>query len=74
MTVEKFEEKFGITNPMLRRNVVTDIDWNAVEREGWHGIEIHDPYGEIGSWLRTWDISSGCIWNKDAIKKIDKLI
>jgi hypothetical protein len=71
----KFEKKYGATNKyyLKNSNVVTDIAWDYVQADGWYGIEIKNPWGDIGSWSRTWDISSGCIWDKRAIKSI-KLI
>jgi hypothetical protein len=51
------------------------IDWGKVA-EKYSGIEISPfivrYYSEI-DWYYGWDVSSGCIWNSDAIKDIKKL-
>ena len=61
-----FSEKYRSANGL--------IDWRRVARD-YSGIEIC-PY--IGSarmsvkWYYDWDVASGCIWNKKAIKSIKK--
>jgi len=49
------------------------IEWSEVSKE-YSGIEIPD-YNEVSKfqWMSTWDVSSGCIWDKNAIKKIRKI-
>jgi hypothetical protein len=71
MQQKQFEDKYGIVEK--GETVIYKIDWEAVEKDGWWGIEIIDPWGDVGSWIRTWDVSSGCIWDKRAIKKIEKI-
>ena len=71
MSMEDFERKYGHSRWM--KGVITDIDWAKLAASGWHGIEIENPWGEMGSWIRTWDISSGCIWNPKAIITISKI-
>lgn len=71
---DKFENRYGVSNKYYTsKDIVTDIAWDYVQDDGWYGIEIKDPWGDIGSWSRTWDISSGCIWDKRAIKSIKLL-
>lgn len=51
------------------------IDWNAVA-ERWQGVII-SPYrfdlrlARDFMWYYGWDCASGCIWNPDAIEKIE---
>lgn len=51
------------------------IDWGRVAND-YHGIEIapyiHKARLEL-MWYYTWDIASGCIWNTQAIKGINKI-
>lgn len=65
----EFEEEYGFKN---KNGYVCHINWGRVA-EKYYGIEIHKPWGPIGHWLNPWDISSGCIWNERAIKRIEKL-
>ena len=57
----------------------TRIDWSKVSKE-YSGIEI-PTYKEEGmywysnkspnyNWLSAWDVASGCIWNKEAVRKL----
>ena len=72
MTFDSFESKYG--KETFLRGSITEIDWSLVESYGYHGIEIKHPWSkEIGNWLRTWDVSSGCIWNKKSIKSVNNL-
>ena len=52
------------------------IDWKAVQDDGYAGIEIC-PYQwkrrTAYFWYYGWDVASGCIWDKSAIKGVDKL-
>lgn len=48
------------------------IYWERLENDGWSGINIR--FNEKRSnfskyWYEFWDVSGGCIWNKNAIKK-----
>lgn len=53
------------------------IDWKAVAR-ACAGIEVHNPRSfnvrstvfpsDRPTWLDTWDVSSGCVWNEDAVR------
>lgn len=51
------------------------IDWLAISKK-YYGIEIN-PYLWKGrseyTWYYGWDVASGCVWNKKAIKKIIKI-
>ena len=69
----KFEKKYGVSNKAWNDGRITDITWDYVQEDGWYGIEVDDPYGMIGTWERTWSVSSGCIWDKRAIKRIIRL-
>ena len=52
----------------------SEIDWPKIARE-YDGI-ILAPYNSQWSnsarkkWYASWDLASGCIWNKDAISKL----
>jgi len=71
----EFEELYGIIK--YGDDVVSDINWFKVQldlmKENKYGIEIIAPFGFIGSWLRPWDIPSGCVWGEKAIKDIVKI-
>ena len=67
----EFDAKYGIDY-----NGVRMINWVEVAKD-YYGIEIA-PYINKGRfeyfWYYGWDVASGCIWNKDAIIGIDKLV
>ena len=79
----EFEEKYGDYTYCYdsyswdERKVPRGIKWLKVmldlRKQDKHGIEIDCPFGPIGSWLRTWDVPSGCIWGKRAIKSIKRI-
>lgn len=65
-----FENKYGIWDEHFK--CYFKIDWPTVGKL-YSGIELLVPLGgEIGNWNKTWDIKSGCVWNKSGIKKIIK--
>lgn len=78
--LDAFTEKYHVKDaaklliPNLSYTKQT-IDWDMVAKE-YSGVEIC-PY--IGSrrlqlsWYYGWDVASGCIWNRDAVKSV-KLI
>lgn len=53
------------------------IDWKKVA-EKYSGIEIN-PYiwemrmSDYTSWYYGWDVASGCVWDRKAVKKIEKI-
>lgn len=53
------------------------IDWDMVSKD-YAGIEIN-PYiyearmDEDTNWYYPWDVASGCIWDKSAIKTVKKI-
>lgn len=76
-TFDKFKEfdtKYGVTQSSSYGDRY--INWKKVSQD-YSGIEIcpyqyrakNSMYLEY-TWYITWDIASGCIWNKDAIKAI----
>ena len=78
----KFSEKYGeLEKPDI--NFKGDkgrwaVDWNKVSRD-YDGIEIC-PYIDIDwslkeyyKWYDFWDVASGCIWGKGAIKDITEV-
>jgi len=81
----KFTIKFG----KKHKSVIFDhifIDWKTVSKYYggiWIGKLSHDANDEIKKvfkckercslWTYTLDIASGCIWNKLAIKKLEKI-
>ena len=77
-----FEDLYGIRRKNDYIDTVAYINWFKVQfdaKDGFfgpnkYGIEIIDPWGKAGSWERTWDISSGCIWDPKAIKSITKIV
>ena len=79
MSYAEFEQLFGadfFTSNYGDYKSPSNIKWwkvKAYDGGKYSGIEIKDPWGDIKSWLRTWDISSGCIWRANAIKNIIKI-
>jgi hypothetical protein len=77
MTIQEFESRFGAEHETIETApVCTAIHWwkvKAYKGAKYAGIEVMHPWGGIGSWLRTWDVSSGCIWNPAAIKSIETI-
>jgi len=75
MSIEEFEHLFGANRQTYEtKPVCTAIHWWKVQTyksAKYAGIEIVSPWGMIGDWRRTWDISSGCIWSTKAIKSIE---
>lgn len=49
------------------------IDWKSVAKR-YAGIEIHHPrrFKDRPTWLETWDVSSGCVWDMSAVLKVRK--
>ena len=69
----------------MGKDSIRNIEWGEVAKK-YSGIEIKNPdiykfkKVPIGyrnevymSWLYGWDISSGCIWNKNGIESIEKI-
>lgn len=53
----------------------TDPNWRQVTSL-YSGIEVPSPRsigGMDAMWLRFWDVGSGAVWKKDAIRKIKRL-
>lgn len=54
----------------------TNINWERVSNE-YSGIEIN-PYQSKARydilWYYGWDIASGCIWNKNALNTINRIV
>lgn len=48
---------------------IFDINWIAVSKD-YDGIEW-DGVSSVGRLFDMWDIKSGCIWNKRAIKRVE---
>lgn len=82
LKMSTFEELLEFTNkyspskniPIFKMNL---IDWSEVAKD-YSGIEIN-PYifrarmNEKTNWYYTWDVASGCIWDRNAIKSITEL-
>ena len=71
-----FTDEYGVRYEMRYGQLIMpqhDIDWRIVAHE-YQGIIIA-PYQirakEQYPWYRSWDIASGCIWDLDAIQKIE---
>lgn len=67
---DNFNNKYSIKRGKL-------IDWERVEEE-FDGIKIKyfpdKACDKKYDWYCDWDVSSGCIWNKDGIKEIKKIL
>ena len=71
--IEKFHEKY-----ITRGKFEKVIDWKAVQDDGYAGIEICPYRSEKRMspsyfWYYTWDVASGCIWDKAAILSIREI-
>jgi len=66
---DKLEKNYGHKNGI-------GIDWGKVS-ENYSGITIN-PYNHTermsSLWYYGWDVASGCIWDKKAIKSIEKIL
>jgi len=72
-----FNKQYGIRDVQQREYwaVPNEIDWNEVSKN-YQGIEICPYQWGLRNkflWYYGWDVASGCIWNKQAIKNIIKL-
>ena len=75
-TLDVFHELYSTLDRDLEASM---IDWAAVQRD-YDGIEIN-PYNrslpfelwQKYSWYSSWDVSSGCLWNKHALLSVKKI-
>jgi hypothetical protein len=73
-TLEKlysFNKEFGV-----KTHVFTQINWKKVSNS-YGGIEISPymwPARRELDWYYGWDVASGCVWNKNVIQNIEKII
>lgn len=71
--IETVEEFDSFSKKFSDPSAIEQIDWAKVEKE-WSGIEIKFLESKTDvRWYRNWDCSSGCIWKRDAVKKIELL-
>ena len=77
--IEDFSHTYGLTfseyyNTSIIHDSIDYIKWGDVSKI-YNGIEIIKPrsYSNYYRWLPSWDISSGCVWNKNGVNSI-KLI
>lgn len=74
--ISTFEELMDF-NEQYKKNYhgFAMIDWRKVSKD-YSGIEIA-PYiwkaRRKLNWYYTWDVASGCIWNRNGIKSIKKI-
>lgn len=81
LRISSYEELLDFTNKygveLYKGSFGKVIDWKEVRQRYW-GIEIN-PYiykARIDMnihWYYSWDVASGCIWNKEAIEKVHKI-
>jgi hypothetical protein len=66
-------------NNFNKRFISTDgkyIDWKKVQDNNYFGIHVSKPFSlfnEFINWTYSWDCTSTCIWNKDAILEVIKI-
>jgi hypothetical protein len=68
----EFDNAYSIQ--LTQRSSIKIMDWESVSKK-YSGIEI-SPY-QYGCrydmlWYYGWDVASGCIWNFDCVKSINK--
>ena len=71
-SIVEFTNQFK--NELIPGNsIMSGIDWNEVANR-FGGIEL-SPYtkSEAFNWTDTWDVDSGAIWNKKAIKDYQRI-
>lgn len=73
-TASYVRDIFGLESVFLRHLA---IDWISVARQ-WQGIVISPYHLQVRmdsrcAWYGSWDCSSGCIWDLEAIASIDLL-
>lgn len=69
--VAKFDAKYGV-----RGSYGTEVNWAAVQGDGFSGIEVRPYKSELGTrlpWYGTFDVSSGCVWSPDAVTGMEEI-
>jgi len=75
--VKLFAINFGLNKE--KWEWTTEINWELVAKK-YSGVEFNPYFYSLRlkptmvGWYSGIDVASGCVWNKDAIKKIVKLI
>jgi len=69
---------FVINFGMNKNKWFTEINWELVAKK-YSGVEFNPYFYSLRlkptmTWYNGIDVASGCVWNKNAIKKIVKLI
>jgi len=66
-----FNKQYGFASKMSFDGLPDSIDWVKVAKD-YDGIEIITPrrYSDSVEWLYSWDIDSGCLWNKNGLTNI----
>lgn len=76
-TAEEIRE-FSFLHTELLGHCAGRIDWTKLQEGGHQGILIPTyqwtmRYDPKAFWYYGWDCASGCIWDLDAIEKVEKL-
>ena len=69
----QFEKEYAISDPTGFED--TRIDWYRVSQK-YDGIEICPYLAQFRMdhfWYYSWDVASGCIWGRGAIKKVTEI-
>lgn len=80
--IDSFSKQYGANKYEISNEInnswrwkIDSIDWQKVA-EKYQGIEICPYQWDLRHeflWYYGWDVASGCIWNKQAIKNITKI-
>ena len=69
---ELFQKEYGVAGEFDRRSI-EGIDWSRVGAE-YSGIEICPRMGDTSGWYYGWDVASGCVWKRDAVKDVKRIM
>lgn len=66
--MHRFRDTYGVTGGDDLDPEWVDIDWRVVAKE-YDGIQICPAQSKRGmGWYYGWDVASGCVWRKRAIR------
>lgn len=71
--MKRFQDAYGVTGVGDLDPEWVDIDWRAVARD-YDGVRICPAQSAVGAkWYHGWDVASGCVWRKRAIRRFRRV-